>query len=120
MVRTAPRLSTELPNFLSFVRDYPLIFHNAPFDMGFLRTHTRLCGACIENPVIDTLPLSRKAFPNLINHKLPTLAQHLNLNLSRSHRSLADCLAVFHVYANAVNILYQSHISTTLVDDLMV
>lgn len=67
------------------------IAHNAAFDARFLRPH---CGSL---DLICTKRLAWKAFPGAPNNKLSTLADHLELKVTPTHRALADvetCLAV--------------------------
>lgn len=74
--------------FPAFTAQLPLVGHNAAaFDLPFLRTQLQ---AAFSNPLIDTLPLAREAFPQLTCHKLEYLNQVLQLNAGRSHRALAD------------------------------
>ncbi len=87
MLEPAPALSEVLPIFLDFVGNYPLIAHQAVFDVGFLEYSL---GQKIQNEVLDTVELARLAFPRAANHKLLTLARELNLPLTEAHRALAD------------------------------
>ncbi len=87
MLDPAPTLSEVLPGFLDFVGNYPLIAHQAFFDVGFLEYSL---GRKIQNEVLDTVELSRLAFPKATNHKLLTLARELNLPLIEAHRALED------------------------------
>lgn len=98
MLSEASDISKEMPDFLSFIEELPLVLHNAPFDMAFLEIAAGKNGRKIRNLIIDTLPLSRKVFPNLPNHKLTTLIQHLGIKVERSHRALDDCFATLWIY----------------------
>jgi DNA polymerase III subunit epsilon len=86
-----------LPEFLAFIGDEttPLIAHNAAFDARFLGQELERAGFSTPgHPVIDTLALARRRIPELVNHRLETLASLLNLNPSDQHRALADSLRV--------------------------
>jgi len=65
MVSDAPTIDKVLPEFLEFVGTSPLVAHNAVFDTGFIRHNARLINRNVDNPVIDTLELSRQMFPEL-------------------------------------------------------
>ncbi len=106
MVKDCRVIEEELPHFVDFFEDLPLAIFNAPFDMGFLRHNARKIGAAIENPVIDVLPLSRKAFPALPNHKLATLKAHFGIRDDQSHRALVDCRTTLSVYSECVKKLF--------------
>lgn len=64
----------------------PLIGHNIPFDLSFLAPALDSCGIHADVTYLDTLDLSRRAFPNLENHKLETLISELNLADGQFHR----------------------------------
>ena len=61
MVAGAPTFADLLPRILDFLADDPLVFHNAPFDLSFLRSEARIAGGSWPgNRVIDTLALARR------------------------------------------------------------
>lgn len=82
-------LAIALARFRGFVGSAPVFFHNAPFDEGFLRSATLAAGAPFTNPVHDTLPLARRAWPGLESYRLEVLAQHVDADAPR-HRALED------------------------------
>ncbi len=106
MVEGCGVIEEELPHFIEFFGDLPLAIFNAPFDMGFLRHNALKIGAAIDNPVIDVLPLSRKAFPALPNHKLTTLKAHFGIRVDQSHRALVDCRTTLSVYGECIKKLF--------------
>ena len=103
MVRDAPPLETVLPDFLAFIGDLPIIAHNASFDVGFINHYLNASGLNasglmhsgadrLKNRIIDTLELSRKAFPNANSHNLDALLQRLHIiyRHEQRHRSMGD------------------------------
>jgi len=50
MVAGAPTFADLLPRILDFLSDDPLVFHNAPFDLSFLRSEARLAGGRGREP----------------------------------------------------------------------
>ncbi|AKS13705.1 exonuclease domain-containing protein [Corynebacterium pseudotuberculosis] len=93
-VKTAQPFSECFAEMLSFVGKLPLAAHNAQFDMtAFFRA------AQAENLVFPTvafgcsLALSRAANLGTPNHKLPTVAKHLNVGLTNHHNATADAAA---------------------------
>lgn len=101
MVENSPELSEIIPKFTEFIGEYTLVAHNAPFDMKFIQTHlNNILGNVIQNPVVDTLPLARKAFPFLKNHKLTTIKDYLKMDCD-SHNAIDDCLVTAELYLTA-------------------
>lgn len=92
-VADAPESAAVLRDFCTFVGGHTLAAHNSPFDMAFLTMEAlRSRITMTETTVIDTLPLSRRAFPSLPSHKLVYLSQVLGLGATQSHRALDDAL----------------------------
>ena len=82
--------------FAAFVGAHPVFFHNAPFDQGFIKKAASQAKVKFVNPVHDTLPLARQAWPSLGTYKLATLAQHVGAPVT-THRALADAKAALAV-----------------------
>jgi DNA polymerase-3 subunit epsilon len=92
MVADAPLFIDLLPGILSFIDNDVLVFHNAPFDLSFLRAESRLAG--VEwpgNPVVDTLALARRT-GRFRSHSLSTLCRDLGIG-TEFHRAEADAYA---------------------------
>lgn len=99
--------STVTFNFLRWLSsdEVILIAHNAPFDMYFINAQLeRMNMEPLKNTVIDTLPLSRWAYPNLNKnglegqYKLQNLATLLNIKVMEAHRAKDDarvCMELF-------------------------
>jgi DNA polymerase-3 subunit epsilon len=76
------------------IKGLPLVAHNSPFDEGCLRGAHEYYG--MEYPGYEfycTCRLSRRAFPHLPNHKLPTVAAHVGFDFTNHHNALADAEA---------------------------
>lgn len=82
--------------FAAFVGALPVFFHNAPFDQGFIKKAASQAKVKFVNPVHDTLPLARQAWPSLVTYKLAALAQHVGAPMP-THRALADAKAALAV-----------------------
>ena len=99
MVATAPAIKKVLGEFLEFVGDSILVAHNASFDHSFLQAALRKTGHKKRDyPLCDTLNLSRALFPQLKNHKLNTLCQHLGIKLENHHRAVDDAQATAGIF----------------------
>ncbi|MGX7395554.1 PolC-type DNA polymerase III [Carnobacterium mobile] len=91
MVRGSKTEKEVLQLFKEFSDEYVLVAHNASFDMGFLNTSNVRNGLPeADNPVIDTLELSRFLHPQLKSHRLNTLAKKYGVALEQHHRAIYD------------------------------
>ena len=90
------RPTDAFAQFLSFVGTHPVFFHNAPFDAGFLKQASGQSKKKFSNPVHDTLPMARRAWPSLGSYKLSVLAEHVGAP-APAHRGLADVKATLAV-----------------------
>ena len=100
MVAGAPTLSQALPAFLEFSRGAVLVAHNAPFDLGFLRSGCAALG--LEWPApqsVDTAVLARRVLTRdeAPNCKLSTLARVFRAAVTPDHRALHDARATVDV-----------------------
>ena len=77
--------------FTAFIKDDPLIIHNAPFDISFLNCELLAIGhKTIDNKrVIDTLPMARDKFPGA-QVNLNALCRKYNID--NTHRNLHGAL----------------------------
>ena len=98
MVRDANPIDVELPRFLEFCGNRPLVAHNAPFDMSFMKAAAGRCGVEFPYASIDTVPLSRALLPDLKRVKLNLVAEHLNLGKFRHHRANDDAEMLARVF----------------------
>jgi DNA polymerase-3 subunit epsilon len=92
MVAGSPTFSDLFPRISGFLGEEPLVFHNAPFDLSFLRMEARLSGGeWPENPVIDTLALARRT-RRFRDHSLSAICGQLQIGVA-FHRAEADAYA---------------------------
>ena len=79
--------------FSTFIRELPLIMHNAGFDLNFLRQACLRRGLPVPvNEITDTLTLAKRTLDDVDDFKLRTIAAHFSIDASETHRSLDDCL----------------------------
>jgi len=102
MVSTAPLFADIADDFLNFIGDSILVAHNSGFDMRFLNHEIgRVFGDYkMGNPCLCTVQLSRKLLPDILNHKLKTVAAHYEIDLVNHHRASADAFATAHIFVN--------------------
>ena len=91
MVKGQPRIETLLTSFSEFCGDDVMVAHNAPFDTQFLiADYLKHEFATPSGLVLDTLPISKKVFRGLANHKLGTIVSHLKIPTTDFHRAEED------------------------------
>lgn len=89
-VQNAPRILQIKSSLLLFFGANTLVGHNIrSFDIPFLEAQLF---HHIGNPCIDTLQLSKQAFPGLPSYKLSVLDQVLQLGMLEHHRAENDIL----------------------------
>ncbi len=98
MVQDAPRIEDKIHEFYEFIKGSYGIGHHSPFDMGFIAIEfekQKLIPPA--TPVFCSSLISRKAFPESVNHKLQTLVKFLNLESNTAHRALDDAISCLNV-----------------------
>ncbi|WP_037545481.1 3'-5' exonuclease [Spirochaeta lutea] len=118
MVRGKPSIQTVLPAFLEFIQGSVLVAHNAGFDLGFLRAALQICDVPdIENLVIDTQQLAKKAFPGQKSYSLQNLATVLKFPPNTAHRAVDDsvmCMRLFNACADQLSFMGEISLAEVL------
>lgn len=111
MVKEAPVFADVAPKWLDFVSDSVLVAHNAPFDTSFLNHEISRVypGHRMINPHLCTVRLSRRAMPDLSNHRLETIASHFSIPIASRHRAGSDALATAEIFILLLTELEESH-----------
>lgn len=96
-----PLFKDVAEDFLRFVKDSPLVIHNAQFDMKFINYELKQCGKA-EIPMersVDTVIMARKKFPGSPAN-LDALCKRFNIDLSARtlHGALLDAELLADVY----------------------
>ena len=97
-----PLFNDIYDEFVSYISSSPLIIHNAPFDMGFLKNEFSCLerkNSFINNEIIDSLNLARKISPGKKN-TLDALCDRYSVDNSdrNFHGALLDARLLAHVY----------------------
>lgn len=100
-VQHAPLFSDIIEDILTFIGHDPLVAHNAPFDMKFLRYEIQRAltpGIQLQNPTICTMRLAcwlelTRRWP-----RLESLISLLGIHASPAHRALADAEAAGYAF----------------------
>jgi len=111
MVKGAPVFSDVAPKWLDFVSEAVLVAHNAPFDTSFLNHEISRVypGHRMVNPHLCTVRLSRRAMPDLSNHRLETIASHFSIPIASRHRAGSDALATAEIFILLLTELEETH-----------
>lgn len=112
MVTDKPKIQEVIYSFNKFIGNNVLVAHNATFDIGFIREQMKRVNLELDNPILDTLELTRTIFPSLKNHKLNTIAKHLDVSLENHHRALDDATATKDILLKTLEILEEKGVNT--------
>ena len=117
-VADAPDLDKAVPEFLAWAGEgqYPLVAHNAGFDMGFLRTACQRLGIEREFTSIDTLEMSRLMLPHMHKFKLNILAKELQVGPFEHHRASEDAAVLGRIYVKLLKRLKEEMHAVTTAD----
>ena len=92
LLANASLFSGIAESVVDFINGSTIVGHNITFDLSFLEEALSRCGIHTQFTYLDTLALSRRAFPNYSSHTLETMNSCLSLYDGPSHRALDDAL----------------------------
>lgn len=100
-LKDAPAFFEVAPAFLDFIKDSPLVIHNARFDMAFINAELTAAGfdPVAADRIIDTLPMAKRLFPSeRVN--LDALCERFDVSLKERmlHGALLDARLLASVY----------------------
>ena len=99
MVADAPKEEEILPQILDFIKDYPIIAHNAIFDYSFINEASlRHLNKEIKNQRIDTQMMFKEIYPDLDSCGLEALMQKFGVTYDTRHRAMADTIGLAEAY----------------------
>lgn len=105
-VINAPQFDAIAREVMEFIGDLPVVGHNVHFDAGMLTSELNYLGLDYVFNTIDTVALSRRAFPELHDHKLRTLIDQLNLaGHVQQHRALDDAEVTHRLFLKCKGVL---------------
>jgi DNA polymerase-3 subunit epsilon len=97
MVALAPRFEEIARELYEAIDGRVLIAHNARFDYGFLKNEFRRLGKTFIAPVLCTVKLSRKLFPQHPRHNLDSLMMRHGIQCDARHRALGDARVLWEL-----------------------
>ena len=105
MVRSSPTFAAVAPALADALRNRILVGHNViSFDARFLASEFAAAGLeMTHHSVLDTLHLSRKAYPYLKSHKLSILCDLAGIENKMAHRAESDARATWHLLCVIAN-----------------
>jgi DNA polymerase III subunit epsilon len=87
-----PGIAAVLPEFRTFVEDAVLVGHNAAFDMKFISLKQAEAGVSFDNPVLDTMLLSKLLDEEEEDHSLDALCERYGIAITGRHTALGDTI----------------------------
>jgi DNA polymerase-3 subunit epsilon len=101
MLAGKPRFAEIIPDLLAFLREDPIIAHNAPFDFAFLDAEFARAGLppLDRGRMVDTLEIAKRRYPGLPN-SLDALCRRFGIDLSErtTHNALLDVRLLAEVH----------------------
>lgn len=90
MVQDAPRFEDVYREVLERLQGRIFVAHNARFDYGFLRAEFQRLDVRFRAPVLCTVKLSRRLYPEHPRHNLDAVIARHGLGCEARHRALGD------------------------------
>ncbi|WP_239326622.1 PolC-type DNA polymerase III [Snodgrassella gandavensis] len=96
MVQNAPNFADIAGELLPLLRGHLLVAHNSRFDYTFLRHAFARCHISFAAPTLDTVPFSRKLYPQYFKHNLDSIIERFAISIAaiERHRAMGDVLAL--------------------------
>ena len=110
MVEDAPTEEEAMPKILDFIKDYPIVAHNAIFDYSFLNEASiRTTGKSLANARIDSQHMFKEIFPDMESHGLEALTKKFDVELTNHHRAMADTMGLALAYPKLKKLYLQKY-----------
>jgi DNA polymerase-3 subunit epsilon len=105
-VRKKPEFNKFWPKLWPVIKGKPVIAHNASFDMSVIRHTFDFYGKNYPSfNYFCTIAIAKSIWPGLMNYKLPTVSEHLNISFNH-HDPAEDAVAAARI---AIKALKKSH-----------
>jgi len=99
MIRSAPPCEEVIEQFTEFIGSYPLVAHNASFDLKFLDSELGFISKKRQNIMACSMLAARRVYPDAPNHQLGTLVRYCRIDTTGTfHRALADAEMTGHLW----------------------
>lgn len=115
LLADAPNIGVVLPQALAFIGSDIVVGHNVSFDINFIYDNAVSLGLPVfGNDYIDTMRMSRKLFPDFVNHKLRTLVREFDIAKGIQHRAAGDAEQTALCYRYMVDHVKQHGLESAL------
>jgi DNA polymerase III subunit epsilon len=121
MVSGAPRFGEVAALVLEKLTGSPhgrvapvFVAHNARFDYGFLRAEFRRLSKSFSAPVLCTVKLSRRLYPEHVRHSLDAVMERHGLACGARHRALGDASVLRDFWAKLLAELPRERLTGTV------
>jgi DNA polymerase-3 subunit epsilon len=94
MVHGAPPFAEIADDVFEKLRGAVFVAHNARFDHGFLHREFLRVKLHLEVPVLCTVKLSRRLYPEYVRHNLDAVMERHGIVCQARHRALGDALVL--------------------------
>jgi len=94
MVRGAPTFAAIAVEVFERLRGMVFVAHNARFDYAFLHRELLRAGLHLSAPVLCTVKLSRRLYPEYVRHNLDAVMERHGILCQARHRALGDALVL--------------------------
>lgn len=89
--------------FLDMICDSVIVAHNVSFDVGFINSYLKRMGSePLNNKLVDTVQLARKAFPGGKKYSLGIIAERLGIKVLDAHRAEDDARVCYELYSRSI------------------
>lgn len=113
MLKDKDNEENAVKRFIEFFKDYPMVAHNAKFDVSFLEmAYKKYNLGEFKNCIIDTLELSRALDNGFSRHSLSALVKRYNVEWDENahHRGDYDAEGTAYVFDKMVKKMYNQNI----------
>lgn len=113
-VAEAPGLESVMAELVPYLQEAVLVAHNVSFDAAFLQAALDRCGYLpFAGRMLDTLDLSRIAFPSMSSYRLSSLTYSLGIGHDRPHQADSDAEATAQLFLACIGRLRSLPLLTT-------
>lgn len=77
------------------LEDCLFVAHNARFDYGFIKNEFKRCQIDFRAPVLCTVKLSRRIYPQFRRHNLDSIMARHDIECSARHRAMGDARVLY-------------------------
>lgn len=112
LVKDADSIDVVLPKFIEFIGGTIIVGHNVRFTLSFIIQKAKDLNIAFEYRSIDTLDLSRFAWPELEKHTLFDVADECGINAVNLDGVLGDAQVTAEIYMKILDILDGRNLKT--------